>query len=339
MQCLLHRFHHLGKSYPRRSRISMHILLFVAATRKRTRKSDDSKNRDKHRASEKRSSGRSSESGRRYSTPRTYLNSGRSSRSAISASKPREQERKSRGSTTVSSSHSRRSRKSERDSTKKKNETASKQPVPELSITLPVEQCSMNASDVVVTTGEDTPKTAAERVVDTSKSSSSGENRCIKRVGDSGPHLSITVNTFTGSSGTERSEAPQRPIIERIQLRDEPHFSQGSTSTPRPSPRLPRRSFNSEMLSVDPDIPLPPPPVPPRPVPVSPTNEKDFLLLPPPPAPPIFTFKQPFFPSVLCVLLLKYVFCFMLKNDVNKEFAPLELNKSADSEYRCIDST
>ncbi|RCN27250.1 hypothetical protein ANCCAN_27017 [Ancylostoma caninum] len=307
MQCLLHRFPHLGKSYPRISRISMHILLFVAATRKRTRKRDESKNRDKHRASEKRSSGRSSESGRRYSTPRTYLNSGRSSRSAISgitllfsgkdccerhicslASKPREQERKSRGSTTVSSSHSRRSRKSERDSTKKKNETASKQPVPELSITLPVEQCSMNASDVVVTTGEDTPKTAAERVVDTSKSSSSGENRCIKRVGDSGPHLSITVNTFTGSTGTERSEAPQRPIIERIQLRDEPHFSQGSTSTPRPSPRLPRRSFNSEMLGVDPDIPLPPPPVPPRPVPVSPTSEKDFLLLPPPPAPPIF---------------------------------------------------
>ncbi|KIH45565.1 hypothetical protein ANCDUO_24394, partial [Ancylostoma duodenale] len=146
----------------------------------------------------------------------------------------------------------------------------------------------MNASDVVVTTGKDTLKTTGEGVVDTSKSSSSGENRCIKRVGDSGPHLSITVNTFTGTSGAERSEAPQRPIIERIQLRDDPHFSQSSTSTPRPSPRLPRRSFNSEMLGVDPDIPLPPPPIPPRPIPVSPTNEKDFLLLPPPPAPPIF---------------------------------------------------
>ncbi|EYC05129.1 hypothetical protein Y032_0084g1791 [Ancylostoma ceylanicum] len=259
------------------------------STRKRTRKREDSKSREKHGTSEKRSSGRSTEAGRRHSTPRTYLNSGRSSRSAISASKSRELERKSKGSSAVgSSSHSRRSRKSERDAPKKKSETASKQPVPELSITLPVEQCSMNASDVVVTTGEDTPKTTAERVVDTSKSSSSGENRCIKRVRDSGPHLSITVNTFTKTSGGERSEAPQRPLIERIHLRDDPHFSQNSTSTPRPSPRLPRRSFNSEMLGVDQDIPLPPPPIPPRPIPVSPPCEKDFVLLPPPPAPPVF---------------------------------------------------
>ncbi|EPB75006.1 hypothetical protein ANCCEY_05925 [Ancylostoma ceylanicum] len=184
---------------------------------------------------------------------------------ADEASKSRELERKSKGSSAVgSSSHSRRSRKSERDAPKKKSETASKQPVPELSITLPVEQCSMNASDVVVTTGEDTPKTTAERVVDTSKSSSSE------------------------TSGGERSEAPQRPLIERIHLRDDPHFSQNSTSTPRPSPRLPRRSFNSEMLGVDQDIPLPPPPIPPRPIPVSPPCEKDFVLLPPPPAPPVF---------------------------------------------------
>ncbi|KAK6738140.1 hypothetical protein RB195_020323 [Necator americanus] len=257
------------------------------SSRKRSRKRENSKSRAKRRSVDKRSSIRTIENGKHHSTPRTYLNSGKSTKSTVLVSKSREREHKSRGSSNTYSTHSRRSRKSDRDATKVKNELAGlKQLVPELSITLPVERRSPDSVGVVVTTSKDAHKATAERVVDTSKSANAGENRSIKRVRDSRPHLSITVNGFSGSG--EKPDAETRPFIERLQLPEDSHFTQNCSSTPRPSPRISIRNFTSETINADTDIPLPPPPAPPNPIPMPLYGDNDFLILPPPPAPPIF---------------------------------------------------
>ncbi|ETN85052.1 hypothetical protein NECAME_06599 [Necator americanus] len=262
-------------------------LVEAYSSRKRSRKRENSKSRAKRRSVDKRSSIRTIENGKHHSTPRTYLNSGKSTKSTVLVSKSREREHKSRGSSNTYSTHSRRSRKSDRDATKVKNELAGlKQLVPELSITLPVERRSPDSVGVVVTTSKDAHKATTERVVDTSKSANAGENRSIKRVRDSRPHLSITVNGFSGSG--EKPDAETRPFIERLQLPEDSHFTQNCSSTSRPSPRISIRNFTSETINADTDIPLPPPPAPPNPIPMPLYGDNDFLILPPPPAPPIF---------------------------------------------------
>ncbi|CAJ0605799.1 unnamed protein product [Cylicocyclus nassatus] len=237
------------------------------SSRKRSHRSADSKSREKRRSSERRTY-RTNESSKHRSTPRAYISLGK-------GSKPREPDRKTRASY---STRSRRSRKSEHDITKGKSETV-KAGVTELSITLPVEQSSSKNSGIVVTTARDQPRLSSERVVDTSKSHTGGENRCIKRVGDSGPNLSITVNTFSDAA---------RPANDRSHLHDSGYSSQSGSSIPRPPPRVSHRTVLGEGPDDDTDIPLPPPPLPPRTMTVSPPIRHDFVLLPPPPAPPVF---------------------------------------------------
>ncbi|KJH47885.1 hypothetical protein DICVIV_06013 [Dictyocaulus viviparus] len=242
----------------------------------------DAVRREKNRSFGSRTTSKVNDSTRHYSSKRSHhydIDNERSFRSRRSDS--RNYERRDRTSSPSVYSSTRRSGCSHRDFVKGKNDTpTSKQVISDLSVTLPVTPNGPNSADVIVSTasqGGESP--TVDRVVEASTSHGSGENRSIKRTGDSGSQISVTVNTM--SEEHEDIISANKSISEAGCSNGSGVPSHNSSSAFCSEPLWKNRiNLTSEFATVNSNIPLPQ-------TPATQFCEKEYALLPPPPAPPV----------------------------------------------------